>query len=398
LRITQIKLTNIRNFSELVWHPGKKLNFLVGENGQGKTSVLEAIHFISDLRSFRNAKAEEIQQWRKSFSEIEVEIADQDWKTVLRIVFEKSESIPPRVQKTVSINGKILRSSTEYLKARTRSYGMGFHTIAFNPSDHELIRGEPALRRAYLNQSMSAWSASYIDLLKDYQRALEQRNKTLKDWDFRPSHELLESFTEQCIDKGSEIVWMRLKYLHELAPLLRRYISHVAPLQPDISICYYSGFLVDSNVHFTGQQGVLSLETIKTEFTQKIIQLGPQERRSKTTLVGPHRDDWGMFLGPEPLKGFGSQGETRSALLALKLSESELYMTETGMKPVFVLDDFSSELDKNRRLLLLNYLRTAETQVFVTTTEESLFATAGESQSRLGKTVRVSQGKLMEIE
>jgi DNA replication and repair protein RecF len=126
-----------------------------------------------------------------------------------------------------------------------------------------------------------------------------------------------------------------------------------------------------NSVHFAGQGHLPSLELLEQVFWSKVSALEAAERKTGHSLVGPHRDDWAFFLGNQTLKGHGSQGEVRSALLALKLSEIELFRNRTGHRPLFLLDDFSSELDRERRSFLLKYLTETDLQTFVTTTEDS---------------------------
>jgi len=140
-------------------------------------------------------------------------------------------------------------------------------------------------------------------------------------------------------------------------------------------------------VHFAGQGLLPSLELLEQAFWTRLSSLEDTEMRVRNSLVGPHRDDWTFFLGDPVLKGHGSQGEVRSALLALKLSEIELFRERTGHRPLLLLDDFSSELDRERRMFLLSFLSRTDLQVFVTSTEESI---------SIGRRFWVSKGTLTE--
>jgi len=171
----------------------------------------------------------------------------------------------------------------------------------------------------------------------------------------------------------------------------------IAPTQPDLSAFYVSSWVPEipnlsisnkglDGAHFAGQDPLPSIELLEQAFWTRLSVLEEAELRSRSSLVGPHRDDWTFFLGRQFLKGHGSQGEVRSALLALKLSEIELFQKRTGHRPLLLLDDFSSELDRERRAFLLSFLMETSLQVFVTTTEAQ-FQTSG-------KRFRVSQGCL----
>jgi DNA replication and repair protein RecF len=158
--------------------------------------------------------------------------------------------------------------------------------------------------------------------------------------------------------------------------------QEIAPNQPKLSLFYKS---------FSGLSPTSSLQLLERSFREKLTELETAELRSGSTLVGPHRDDWSFTFGEHVLKGHGSQGEVRSALLALKLLEIELFQKRTGHQPILLLDDFSSELDQERRGFLLRYLMNTQLQVFVTTTEDSVALAMG-----VGKRFQVQEGKLKE--
>jgi DNA replication and repair protein RecF len=150
--------------------------------------------------------------------------------------------------------------------------------------------------------------------------------------------------------------------------------SKIAPRQASLGVFYEPTFLDPRERFqrlFAGQEEAPSLHLLELRLMERIREVEGREMRLGTTLVGPHRDDWGIVIGGRDLKGHGSQGEVRTALLALKLSEIDSFQKKTGHRPVLLLDDFSSELDRERRLFLLNFLNETDLQVFVTTTEDA---------------------------
>ena len=379
MKVEKLTLRNFRNIEECILVPDGHLNFLVGSNGQGKTSLIEALSYLATLRSFRGAKTEEVIQWGQPHAEISCVLSDQDWKTEIKIVFSDGE----RSSKTAFINGKPYKSSTQFLSQRFGSFELGFHTVVFNPSDHDLIRGEPAIRRSYLDRVLSAEDVEYLKVFQKYQRTLVQRNALLKSDGpiSRESKDVLAGFSEPLIEYGSWIVLKRLNWIQKLNSHLNNVVHKIAPNQPDLVAFYASNWVPEfqdlsicnnklGSGHFTGQSPPVSLEILVQSFRKKLSALEGAELKTRSTLVGPHRDDWTMILGGQALKGHGSQGEVRSALLALKLSEIELFRKETGHRPLLLLDDFSSELDRERRAFLLRYLSETDLQVFVTTTED----------------------------
>lgn len=386
MRVESLRLRNFRNIEDSSIRPDPTLNFLLGPNGQGKTSILEAISFLATLRSFRGAKSSEVIRFGNQAAEIDACLlpteSTEDWRTELKVRFQLADPRRQQVTKTALINGKPYRSSTQYLAHRYGSFKIGFHAISFNPSDHDLVRGDPAVRRAYLDRVIAAENIEYLEALQKYRRIIDQRNTLLRSSD-RPSPDLLRSFSEPLISIGAWIVLKRLEWIQQLSSRLNAALHLFSPEDALLRIFYLSdwvdfipGICIQRNAlsaeYFTGHGPLPSLEVLKKKFEKKLTEVEIVEWKRRTSLVGPHRDDWAFFRGTQVLKGHGSQGEIRSALLALKFCEIELFRDATGYKPLFLLDDFSSELDQNRRLFLLRFLSETDLQVFVTTTDESL--------------------------
>jgi len=399
VKIREVKLRGFRNISETHFTPEPHLNFIIGKNGQGKTAVLEAISFLSTLRSFRGAKNDEVLQYQNPWSEVACRLEDEDWTTEIKVTFAKQEN--ERVLKTAFVDGKAYKSSSHFLSTRYGQKELGFHSIVFNPSDHDLVRGEPALRRQYLDRVISAEDGSYLKTLSRYQKVVEQRNTLLKqNLSMTRTPEWSRAFDEQLVELGAQIGLQRLEWIQRLQIRLNNTAHKISPTQPDLSVFYVSSWMPkiqgislenrDFNTpqiggHFTGQSDPPSLDFLKTSFWNKLQSLAEAEIRAGVTLAGPHRDDWTLIFAGQPLKGHGSQGEVRSALIALKLSEIDLFRTKTGYQPVLLLDDFSSELDRERRAFLLQYLSETDLQVFVTSTEEPPFE---------GKIFRMHEGQI----
>lgn len=403
MKVQRLTLRNFRNVIECSFEPDPHLNLLVGANGQGKTSILEALGYLATLRSFRGAKTDEVIRWNETSSEVSCALRPDgsdgaDWQSELKVVFASGQH---KTSKVAFINGKPYRSSTQYLSQRFGQFELGLHAVVFNPSDHDLVRGEPALRRQYLDRVISAEDLDYLKVLQKYHRVLEQRNALLKS-DERPSRSLLAGFSEPLAQYGSLIADKRLAWLERLRGRLNDTARMIAPKQPFLRAVYASNWVPkindlsipnnDLNLgHFAGQDPRPSLEILEQSFWTRLNALEEAELRTRSSLVGPHRDDWAFFLGDQVLKGHGSQGEVRSALLALKLSEIELFRERTGHRPLLLLDDFSSELDRERRSFLLRFLTETDLQVFITTTEDSVAW-----NKPIGKRYQVVNGLLAE--
>lgn len=409
MKVERLTLRNFRNIEETTLEPDPQLNFLVGANGQGKTSFLEALAFLATLRSFRGSKTPEVIRWGCEASDVLCTLASdgtiedglESWKTDLKLSFAFTDAARQKASKVAFINGKAFKSSTSYLSQRFGNFELGFHAVVFNPSDHDLVRSEPAIRRAYLDRAIAAEDVEYLKALSKYQRLLEQRNAVLKS-ENSVARDVLAGFTEPLAKHSAYLTLRRLQWIERLAGLLDETVRKIAPFQPQLKLIYISSWVppiedlcISNNhlgsVHFTGHGPLPSLEILEQAFWKKLFALEAAEWRAGHTLVGPHRDDWSFYLGGQVLKGHGSQGEVRSALLALKLCEVNLFRSVTGHRPLFLLDDFSSELDRERRSFLLRFLSESDLQVFVSTTEDSF----GVGQNISGKRFSVSAGRLI---
>jgi len=394
MHIRSIRVRGFRNIEDAEIFPDSGLNFLVGSNGQGKTSFIEAIGFLALLRSFRGGKSDEVLRRGAVWGDVQAHVQPEGIDTTIQLAVRFERLVESRTRKLASVNGKPFRSSAQYLAQRFGEIEVGFHSIVFNPADHDLIRGEPAGRRAFLDRALAAEGLPYLEALHQYQRLLEQRNSLLKQYQGQPPTPLLDGFTSPMARAAALLTRTRLEWLQKLQVSLPRYASEISPSDTDLTIEYESSWVTENDPVLpvisrdsAGQAPLPSLERLERAFWHRIQSSKPLEQRSWVTSVGPHRDDWGLSLRGVPLKGFGSQGEVRSGLLALKLSEIELFRNQTGHRPLLLLDDFSSELDSKRRRYLLDYLQRTDLQIFVTTTDEGISA---------GRRFWVSEGKLSE--
>lgn len=419
MKIKKITLRKFRNIQEENFYPDGNLNFLLGANGQGKTSFLEAIGYLATLRSFRGSKTDEVIQFGSEFAEIICELSpelstiksqvihtsspvdnhpvENMWITELKVVFHKPTQLSKRTAKVAFINGKPIKKSTQYLSQRFGSFELGFHAIVFNPSDHDLVRGDPSIRRGYLDRVLAAEDVDYLKELQKYQRVLDQRNSALKNSDFKQK-DLLIGFTQQLSHYSAVLALKRLEWIQRLSRVLNDLRRQISPSSLDLRMVYLSSWvppiddlcLFNNNlgdVYFAGQGSLPSLEQLEQAFFKKFSSLEAAEWKAGYSLIGVHRDDWTFIQGSHILKGHGSQGEVRTALLALKLAEIRLFQEKTRHRPLFLLDDFSSELDQNRRMFLLKFLSESNLQVFVTTTDDSQVA---------GKQYWIANGSLKE--
>jgi DNA replication and repair protein RecF len=402
MRVGWLGGRDFRNLEEFEWSPAPYLNLIVGENGQGKTSVLEALGLFASLRSFRGAKNQDLINLAQTSSQISALLVPEDLSTKVSTVpkvrveikYQFLDQVRHKLGRAITVNSKPIHQTSQYLQRRFGDWQFALHAIDFNPSSHDLVRGEPSYRREYLDRAIVAQVPDFLDSLRHFKRSLEQRNALLKN--LEPTLEnrnLLQVYSEELAHYGVEVFISRLRWLKDIQPQFMQKAENIAPSQKSVSLAYQgswysedlSNLVRDFLKENTGLEYGISLEIFKKEYQRKLKSQEAAEWAVGHTLSGPHRDDWQIQLDAQPIKGHGSQGEVRTALLGLKLAEIELFRSVTGHRPIFLLDDFSSELDLKRRQYLMKFLENTDLQAFVTTTEDSL---------NLGTRVQMVNGRL----
>jgi DNA replication and repair protein RecF len=388
LKLKQLLIRNIRNIGDIAIPCDQGIHFIHGRNAQGKTSILESIYLLSNLRSFRDRDLESLLKHDEQEGSVKgIFDLGASTEATLQVGLHR---LVNRFEKRAFINGKLTRSALDYFGVKLNHSPIQFHAINLNPTSTDLIRGEPAGRRAYLNQVVSSEDPSYLEALKHYQKALDQKNALLKQEE-RVDQALLGILNEQLVRTGARIVSGRLNYLAKIEKPVREFLANIAPGQAPVFLAYKQG----ETPQFTGHFELPSIQILMENLHQKLTEKGALERLRKTSLVGPHRDDFLIKVGAQAtasspdLVDVGSQGEIRSVLLALKLAELEEFEKSTGVQPVLLIDDFSSELDSTRRGFLLTYLEDSALQIFVTSTDDL----TGNLGSK-GKSIRMNQGRI----
>ena len=385
MKLKKLVIKNIRNVDEIHLACDQGIHFIHGSNGQGKTSILESVYLLSNLRSFRDSNLNGLLQRGKEIGQVKgLFDLGEGTEAELRVDLIQNAT---RLEKRAYINHKLSKSAVDYFGVKLNHSPIQFHAINLNPTSTDLIRGDPALRRNYLNQAISSENPDYLGVLKRYQKILDQKNALLKSED-KFDAQLLRILNENLIQEGMFILHERLKYLQKMGPPIQDFLSKIAPQQHPVNLGYFSKVFDAETLYFTRHFEVPSIQIIQENLHRKLVVLGTQERVRRSSLVGPHRDDVVFQVGTHDLLDVGSQGEIRSLLLALKLSELEEFKRHTGVQPILLIDDFSSELDSNRREFLLNYLKDSGLQIFVTSTD--LIETKGAKD----KTIRMIQGKM----
>ncbi len=341
MRLCSVAVSDFRNVCSVHIEPGNRFNLLYGLNGQGKTNLLEAIYLLGNPRSFRTSRLPELVRHGERQAQIQGTVESGGIQNQLRLLVEAGG-------RKVEIDGKTVYKASEL-------HGK-LNAVVFSPDDTGMVRMGPESRRRYLDRAVYMGDIGYLHSWHSYQRILKQRNHLLKSSDRTG----LDIWTEKLAETGAEVVERRLKYVAVLDGKLQKYYATIAGDGETSRLSY-------------NPEGVQTTE--RTMIREELLELFKRHQRSDerygTTTTGPHRDDLTFVLNERPLKAFGSQGQQKSFVLALKMAEMDNLQETFGEAPLLLLDDMSSELDARRNHNLMEFLTTREIQVFITTTERS---------------------------
>ena len=355
MRLTFLGFSGFRNLSDGELLPDPGVNVVFGENAQGKTNLLEAIWTFSGCRSFRGAKDQETIAFGREFAKLKAK-----FETESR---EHKASVTLADKKSVTLDGVKLKSAAGLLGK--------FSAVVFSPAFLSIVKSGPEERRRFLDASLCQIRPAYAAVCASYARLLRQRNTLLKDVFVEPSlFDMLDVLDQQTAEAGEEMERQRRLYLGELLPKADDIYEGLSGGRETLSLQYIS------RREETGKTLLEALRDARKEDLQ-----------TKTTSVGPHRDDLEILLDGKSARAFGSQGQQRSAALALKFGESEILKDRLGEQPVILLDDVMSELDHLRQDFILNHIK--DRQVFITCCEpQSVRRLAG------GKKFEVREGRI----
>ena len=348
-----------RNISEINFRPDAAINIFLGRNAQGKTNILEAINFASLLRS-RAGKDSELIRWGENAA-------------LIRIKFFKA-GVSHELAIEISERRRIFLDANPI---RPRELVGKLNSVFFSPEDLFLFKGSPVARRKFLDAQISQASPIYFwDLLK-YNRIVEQRNILLKKIrDASAKANELELWDEQLAFAAEKLLSKRLTSVRKLNSLANGVQQKISSRNETLSVVYE-------------MRGLDSQENIAEKFFELLRAKRADDIKNGSTSRGPHRDDLKFFVNGWELKLFGSQGQLRTVALALKLSELQFLKSETGEYPLLLLDDVMSELDADRREMLLEFLRREQIQTLITATDRAYFP-----PQSFGKIFFVEAGRL----
>lgn len=345
--VKSIKLKNFRNFEELNIELNDVLNIFIGDNGQGKTNLLESIYLCSIGKTFKLNTENDLIKFGQNNFEIEIVVnkGNKENKTI-NIAYMKNQN------RIVKINGVKLDKNSELI---------GYmNNVIFTPDDLKIVKGSPIERRKFVNIDISQIKPKYKYLLKNYKKIVLGRNNILKNLNNNSNREVLSIWDDYLIDVGSEIIFYRNEYINKLKYETSKIYSDISDNKESFDLSYKCDI---------GNVENLSKDDIKKIFREKIEKNIENEIFRKNSLHGPHKDDITIKINNKDFKYFGSQGQQRSAVLAIKLGEIEIIKNEIGEYPILLLDDVLSELDNKRKGFLIDYIK--DIQTIITSTDDT---------------------------
>src|SRR6476646_1340465 len=367
--LAAIEATNFRNLSgKIEWGP--RLNIIYGNNGQGKTNWLEAIHVLARTKSFRTQRLQEAIKFSEHLAIIRGRVATgTEVERDLQVTLQDNS-------KTNFVNGK-REILTRYLTQ--------LQVFSFTANDLEVVRGVPEARRRFLDRGISSIRPAYLKTMADYSKVIKQKNRVLQlanegEFSLDKTEDLLAPWNDQLVRLATQIHREREQYVTGLNDALERQLFD----RRDIQTRYVSSL-----------EGKGDLADYESLLRSRIALRLAAEVAAGHALIGPHRDDWEIQLEGREIRVYGSSGQQRSALLLLDLAAISLYNSYANEHPVFLIDDVDAELDEGRIRHLLEYLEN-RTQTFITTSKrqyvEGFFSRANVYEIEDGK-VRSSQSK-----
>jgi DNA replication and repair protein RecF len=367
--LDNLTINNFRNYSnqQLEFYPN--LNVIIGDNAQGKTNLIESIYYISVTRSFRTKRDYELIKWNEPFFFLKGRFTRDNLYYDIQVSYEKASQLKILINKN-QIN------RYDHLQR--------FPVVAFSPDDLLIIREGPAIRRRFINLFASRLSLRYFQDLKDYQRVLMQRNFILKE-KRRDSNirGLLEPWNQALISLGSSIVLFRSELTKQLAAEVRTFSDNMTSSHERLRLEYRSTI-----------SGAENLADIENDFRYKLPELFDQEIRRGATLIGPHLDDLKIYINDFDTRHYSSQGQKRTAALALRIGEVNLFRRQCGFAPIILLDDVFSEFDSARQEFLFLFLKKYDGQSFITTSADINFLT--EKVSKDLKKIYIQHGSVVD--
>lgn len=341
--LQHLKLNQFRNYSDESVDFSPHINVITGSNAQGKTNLLESVFFLSRGYSHRASTIHELVNFDQDGFCIEGDINREEIHHKVGVRYEKQK-------KTVIIDGKRERRQENLTKVLS--------TILFEPEDLRIVKAGPEKRRRFMDEEITGYLPAYSQVLRNYKKALFQRNALLKELYHNPSMSvLLDSWDQQLVEYGSKLMAYRISYLKRLGPYAGKLHAMMSQDQEHLSLFYQNNIITELS----------QTQEIVGRFMDCLKSSQQQDIERGSTSFGPHVDDIIIHINGKEARKFSSQGQQRTAAIAMKLSQIEIYRQQTGDYPIVLLDDILSELDSDRQEKILSVL--GQTQAFITCTD-----------------------------
>ena len=365
MRLCDIQLRDFRNYGQLNLEFDPGVNLIVGDNAQGKTNLLEAIAYLGSGKSFRAQKVSEMIRFDADFAEIQGNLFSQERQQSLRWVL-----FPGQKKRQLWRNGVKKKSASDISGMLT--------TVLFCPEDLMVLKTGSAPRRRLGDQALCQLRPNYDAALTEYNRILEQKNRILKDRHENPALlDILPEYNARLCQVGALLISYRARFYESLGKAAGEYHSQFSGGAEDFALQYKTVSTISDPFAPVPVLYDALLAHLESHYRAEL--------ESSQCLTGPHKDDFTVSLSGIDLKAYGSQGQTRTAAISLKLAQRELMRRESGEEPILLLDDVLSELDPGRQDFVLNQITSG--QVFITCCEPGRF-------TKLGKTIEIAHGKL----
>jgi len=349
VHVCSLRLSHFRNYQSLEVAFHQHLNLFLGSNAQGKTNILEALYCLSTTRSFRAAADEEMIRFGEESGAIEGVLQREEGQEQIRLELRKDKN------KALFVNGKKQKKLSSLLGR--------LPAVVFSPDDLFLVKGGPSLRRRYLDVTILQMDQGYLGHLQQYERTLKQRNSLLRQR--VPNIEgQLAVWDEPLAEHGSAVMIKRVEVARRLSEFGGQALKDLTGGLEKFEVRY------EPQLVWKDGEGPL-----KEKMLQALTQARREEMARGVTVVGPHRDDLGLWVNGQTLRKFGSQGQQRTGALALKLAQLSLLTEECHTAPLVLFDDVMAELDEKRQAFFLNRLQQGG-QAFLTGTSPNDFAAA----------------------
>lgn len=362
MKINSISIENFRNIEKLDLD-FDNVNIIYGQNAQGKTNLIEAIYLFTGSKSFRGVKDRELIRFGCDFSKLKIDFESENRNQTAEIRIDG--------KRTAYLNG-IKKKSPSAL-------GEELKAVIFSPVHLSMVKDGPSERRRFIDNALCQLKYNYRNVLKEYNRALSQRNMLLKDISKNSSlADMLYIWDKNLAATGAKIIYQRNKYVEALLPFAKEVFDGLSGGREEIDLVLKGPF----------DYRDLSLKEIENKLLITFEKSRGSDFMNKITTAGPHRDDMEILINSKSARTYGSQGQQRSCVLALKLAEASLLKEMTQNEPLALLDDVMSELDITRQDYILNHIK--NWQVFITCCDADTVL-----RLKKGKTFHIENGGIV---